>query len=80
MSISYNKNVATFSGIVSVEEAEGLLEWLQAHPRGRIKLAALTHLHSANLQLLMAAKPTISAWPKDEALAEWLRNSIEQGA
>ena len=35
MPIDYKKNQALFRDIVSVEEAEGLLEWLQNKPPPR---------------------------------------------
>lgn len=76
MAIAYSDTVATLTEIVSVEEAEGLLEWLQAHPGGAVDLAACTHLHAANLQVLMAARPKIAAWPADAALAAWLQTSL----
>jgi hypothetical protein len=55
-----------------VDEAEGLLEWLQKKPAARIDLATCVHLHPANLQVLMAAKPRVAAWPQDESLRSWL--------
>lgn len=76
MSIEYKKNVARLTGVVDVEEAEGLLQWLQAHPQGELDLSACAHLNAANLQVLMAAKPVIAAWPTDESLADWLRNTV----
>ena len=72
MAIEYKKNLAVFSDVASVEEAEALLEWLQKKPAARVDLSACTHLHSANLQVLMAAKPVVSAWPVDTGLATWL--------
>jgi hypothetical protein len=77
MSIEYTKKAACLSEFVSVEAAEGLLEWLQANPKGKVDLAACKHLHAANLQVLMAAKPNITAWPEDADLALWLRCALE---
>ena len=76
MAIEYQQKLATFSGVVSVEEAEALLEWLQKNSAARVDLSACTHLHPANLQVLMVAKPAISAWPTDSALATWLRSAL----
>ncbi len=75
MGIEYKKNTAHLSDLVGVEDAEGLLQWLQAHPEGKLDLSTCTHLNAANLQVLMAAKPVIVAWPSDESLANWLRNT-----
>lgn len=76
MPITYETNAAVLADLVSVDEAEGLLQWLQATPGAPVDLAACTHLHAANLQVLMAAAPTISAWPADDALAGWLRSAL----
>ena len=76
MSIDYSEEVACLSGFLSVEEAEGLLEWLSVHPQGRLDLSACSHLHSACLQVLMAAKPALITWPTDPSLALWLRNTL----
>ena len=68
MPITYKKTTATFTGVISVEDAESLLEWLQKTPGARLDLAACTHLHAANLQVLMAAQPQMAAWPLDTDL------------
>jgi hypothetical protein len=77
MPIEYKKNQLVFSHIVSVEEAEGLLAWLQEKPTAKLHLAACTHLHPANLQVLMAAKNLVSAWPKDANLRAWLESVLK---
>ena len=72
MTIEFQKKAAVFLGTVGVDEAEGLLEWLQKKPKARIDLAACTHLHPADLQVLMASRPTVSQWPEDVSLRAWL--------
>lgn len=74
MAIVYKKDRARFHDIVTVEEAETLLEWLQKHPRGKLDLSACTHLHPANLQVLMAAGCSIQTYPQDSGLADWLKS------
>ncbi len=76
MAIEFRKNLAVFHDVVSVEEAEGLLEWLQKKPAARIDLSGCVHLHPANLQVLMAARTTITGWPKDAEFASWLRSAL----
>ncbi len=76
MAIAYTKKQAVFSDVVSVDEAEGLLEWLQKNAAARIDLAQCSHLHPANLQVLMAARPVISAWPADTQFANWLKSAL----
>lgn len=76
MAIEYQKKRVRLIDYVTVEEADGLLAWLQNHPKGGVDLRACAHLHAANLQVLMAARPAILAWPDDVALAGWLRHCL----
>jgi hypothetical protein len=73
MAIEYAGSCASLSGTVGVEDAEALLEWLQKTADAQVDLSACTHLHPANLQVLMAATAEVAAWPADAALADWLR-------
>lgn len=77
MAIEYGTESASLCETVSVQEAEGLLSWLQGHPEGRLDLEACTHMHPANLQVMMAAKVTVTAWPTDAKLAAWLRSALK---
>jgi hypothetical protein len=77
MPIEYKKNQAVFRDIVSVEEAEGLLEWLQNRPAAKVDIGACTHLHPANLQVLMAARTRIAIWPSDVNLRAWLETALK---
>lgn len=77
MSIEYKKNQALFRDMASVDEAEGLLEWLQSKPGARVDLGACTHLHPANLQVLMAARCRIANWPLDAQLRVWLEAALK---
>jgi hypothetical protein len=76
MAIEYKKNLAVFSDVVSVEDVEALLEWIMQKSAAQVNLSACTHLHPANLQVLMAAKPVVSAWPTDIGLATWLKSAL----
>jgi hypothetical protein len=76
MSIEFKKNLVLFKDVVSVEDAESLLEWLQKKTTAKIDLSACTHLHTANLQVLMAASPVITAWPLDTELSKWLQSAL----
>jgi len=76
MPILFNKKQAVFQDVANVEEAEGLLEWLQTNPKATIDLAACTHLHSANLQVLMAHKARVASWPLDPSLRAWLESTL----
>jgi hypothetical protein len=77
MGIEYDKKTATFTDFITVDEADALLQWMQTNPKGTVNLADCIHMHAANLQVLMAAKPTISAWPGNALLANWLKGALE---
>ncbi len=79
MPIVFKRNRAVFQGGAGVEEAEGLLEWLQKRPTAKADLSACNHLHTANLQVLMTAKTGISSWPEDIELRAWLEPALKAG-
>jgi len=76
MPITYRKKSVVFEGLVAVEEAEDLLQWLAKNPQGKVDLSGCTHLHAANLQVMMAARIAVAAWPKDAALKCWLTAAL----
>ena len=78
MSLEFKKNQVAFKDSISVEDAETLLEWLQKKANAKVDLSACTHLHAANLQVLMAARPNISAWPEDSGFTRWLKSALGQ--
>jgi len=77
MSITFKKDRVVFCDMAEGDDAESLLEWLQNHPKGKIDLSACTHMHPANLQVLMAAKRSIFARPKNNILADWLDSALK---
>jgi hypothetical protein len=76
MPIEYQETAARFREVVEVAEADGLREWLQQNPQCNLDLAACVHLHAANLQVLMAARPVISHWPEDQVQRTWLESAL----
>lgn len=72
MPISYKKTVAVLQDYCTIEEAETLLEWLLEHPKAKLNLKQLEHLHTAVLQVIMALQPAISAMPDDIHNFYWL--------
>ncbi len=76
MAIEYKKKAAFLRDTVSVEDADGLLDWLQKNPQGKVDLASCTHLHAAILQVLMASNALVSHWPKDVDLRAWLESVL----
>lgn len=65
MGIRYLKKHAALEGVVTVEDAETLLQWLRGQPRPAVHLGRCEHLHAAALQVLMALRPRIVAAPSD---------------
>ena len=79
MPIEFRKNLAVCREVVTVEEAEPLLEWLQKKKQAaKVDLAECTHLHPSSLQVLMACRAIINAWPKDERLSVWLQSALKK--
>jgi len=76
MPIEYKKKVVVMKDVVSVEDAEQLLEWLQGKSAIRVDMAACTHVHPANLQVLMAAGIKVSEWPADPDLGSWIASAL----
>jgi hypothetical protein len=54
MPVHYKKNLVVFDDVVSVEDAEDLLQWCQKNPRAKADFSTCLHLHAANLQVLLA--------------------------
>jgi len=78
MMIEFQEQRAIFTDVVGVEDAEELLAWLLRTPGARADFQHCTHLHPANLQVLMAAATPVCAWPEDPALAQWLQSALLQ--
>jgi hypothetical protein len=78
MAMTYKGNVAHFADTVGVEEAETFLAWLHKHPKPKLDLTACTHVHAAQLQVLMAARLPIAKWPHDAALTAWLKPALSE--
>ena len=72
MTIQFMRSVACFKGVCAVEEAEPLLQWLQDQPRGKVNLKECEHVHTAVLQVMLAAKVMVTLPPEDAELAKWL--------
>jgi hypothetical protein len=69
MTVRYLKKHAALEGVVTVEEAEGLLQWLRQQTRPAVHLGKCSHLHGAALQVLLALQPRVVAAPADRWLS-----------
>ncbi len=76
MGIRYLRKHAALEGVVTVEDAEGLLQWLRAQARPAVHLGRCEHLHAATLQVLLALKPKLLAPPADPWLAAALAPAL----
>lgn len=72
MPFDFTKNTATAGESCTVEDALPLLEFLIANRSAKVDLGPCTNLHTAVLQVLLAAKPKITALPQDAFLARWM--------
>lgn len=72
MPIEYQQNCIVLSGICTVEEAEGLHAWLLEHVGSQVDLAQCEHMHTAIVQLLLRAKPTVIAQPQEPFFRKWI--------
>jgi len=76
MPFQFAKNMVTAEESCTVEDALPLLEFLQSHRGAKVDLGPCTHLHTAVLQVLLAAKPKITALPREAFLARWLSQTL----
>jgi len=72
MGVRYLKKHAALEGVVSVEDAETLAQWLQRQPAPAVHLGKCEHLHAAALQVLLALRPAVNVPPADPWLARVL--------
>lgn len=76
MPMHFDTNRVVLSGVVGVEDAEPLLAQALTWESPHVDLSGCTHLHPANLQVLLASRCTIAEWPEDPTLAAWLSSVL----
>jgi len=79
MPIEFKKDRSAFRDEMGGEEAAGLLEWSQVRPAVNADLYVSNHAHTANFQVLIAAKAGVSSWPTHADLRAWLKPAIKSG-
>lgn len=78
MGIEYKRNQAYFKDMVTADDAEPFLDWLQKQKKAKISLSKVSHIHTAVLQVLMAGDFVIQSWPKDNSLLNWLTEALKE--
>ena len=76
MPFDFAKTTATAGETCTVEDALPLLEFLIANRGAKVDLGPCTNLHTAVLQVLLAARPKITALPQEPFLARWLSQAL----
>jgi ABC-type phosphate/phosphonate transport system substrate-binding protein len=72
MPFKFADKMVTAEESCTVEDAMPLLEYLQSHRGAKVDLGPSTHLHTSVVQVLLAARPKIVAFPREAFLARWL--------
>ena len=76
MAMRLLKRRAVLSDHLAIEDAEELLQWFQGKDRAELDVSNLIHIHSAPLQVLIAAQPKVIAWPEQLGLSQWLQSCL----
>jgi hypothetical protein len=69
MTIRYLKKHAALEGVVTVDDAEALAQWLLRQAKPAVHLGRCEHVHASVLQVLLALRPKVVAPPVDPRLA-----------
>ena len=72
MPFRFEGRTARFDGACTVEEAIPLAEWLGTAEEPRLDLGGCTALHTALLQVLLAARTPVAVPPEDAFLKGWV--------
>jgi hypothetical protein len=70
--LRHGNGTITLEGDCSVEDAEALLQMLLATPAARVDWTQAGHLHTAVVQVMVAAKPTLAGPCGDSWVRQWI--------
>lgn len=79
MGIAFNDACIVLDGVIAVDQADIVQAWLLEHPCWGVDFQDCVHLHPAMLQVLLCAGLPALRWPRDAALALWLRSVMRDG-
>lgn len=72
MGIRFLKRYAALENVVSVEDAEALMQWLRVQKRPAVHLVRCSHMHAAVLQVLLVLQPKVLSMPANA----WLQAAL----
>ena len=78
MPVIVRKTSVSLQGVCTVEDAEPLLQWLLAHPGGKVQMKECVNLHSAVLQTLLVGQAQCLGRPEDAGLHAWLEATLHR--
>ena len=82
MPLIFDDDQVRIDAVCMVEDAMPLLEFFQSHAAARVGMRECTHLHSAVLQVLIAAVASDGArimdLPEEDFLRRWLTPLFDQ--
>ena len=80
MPITYDGDVATITGIATIDEAEGLLAFLRSAHAPVVDVTSLIRVHTAIAQILRASSAEIRGDVEDRGLAACLGHGKRRAA
>lgn len=72
MTVSLDDNIVYLAGRCRVEDAEPLLRHLTAADPPAVDISKAEHIHSAVLQVLLAARPRIHGGDPCSFIGQWI--------
>ena len=80
MPVIIHEKSVILDGVCTTEDAEPLMQWLLAHPGGKVQLKDCTNMHSSVLQSLMAGQVQCVDWTADSNLTAWLVTALQKSS
>jgi|YelNatPaOPRAMG01_1025707.scaffolds.fasta_scaffold51806_3 ABC-type transporter Mla MlaB component len=66
MPIEFKNNKAKLTGLINIEDAESLFNWLIKKKKPKVDLSEVNHIHTAALQILLIFRSTIVNFPEND--------------
>ncbi|MDB5685623.1 MAG: hypothetical protein JWR77_212 [Rhizorhabdus sp.] len=72
MTVRLDAGTIRLEGDIAVGDAESLLACLHTDPASTVDLSGCGTIHSAAIQILLAARPSLFGTPADSFVAKWI--------